>query len=40
VIDAIEGMSLAFPKMDRAQRQALAAARAELTGTARGNHSR
>jgi PPK2 family polyphosphate:nucleotide phosphotransferase len=34
VIDAMEDMSLAFPKMDRAQRQALAAARAELDGRA------
>jgi hypothetical protein len=32
VIDALEDMSLAFPKMDRAQRQALKAARAELGG--------
>jgi PPK2 family polyphosphate:nucleotide phosphotransferase len=34
VIDAMEDMSLAFPTMDRAQRQALAAARAELAGRA------
>jgi polyphosphate kinase 2 (PPK2 family) len=34
VIEAMEEMSLAFPKMDRAQRQALAAARAELDGRA------
>jgi PPK2 family polyphosphate:nucleotide phosphotransferase len=34
VIDAMEDMSLAFPTMDRAQRQALAAARAELDGRA------
>jgi len=33
VVDAMEEMSLAFPKMDRAQRQALAAARAELEKT-------
>ena len=32
VIDALEDMSLAFPSMDRAQRQALKAARAELGG--------
>jgi PPK2 family polyphosphate:nucleotide phosphotransferase len=33
VIDAMEAMSLAFPTMDRAQRKALAAARAELEGS-------
>ena len=38
VIDAMEDMSLAFPTMDRAQRRALEAARAELEGTVRGNH--
>src|SRR5688500_2972467 len=34
VIDAMEDMSLAFPTLDRAQRRALAAARAELDGGA------
>jgi len=34
VIDAMEEMSLGFPKVDRAQRTALDAARAELLGTA------
>ena len=34
VIDAMEDMSLAFPTLDRAQRRALAAARAELDGQA------
>ena len=34
VIDAMEEMSLGFPKVDRAQRKALDAARAELLGTA------
>ena len=33
VIDALDEMSLAYPKMDRAQRQALEAARAELEKT-------
>jgi PPK2 family polyphosphate:nucleotide phosphotransferase len=40
VIDAMEDMSLAFPKMDRAQRRALEAARAELEGTGRVNQTR
>jgi PPK2 family polyphosphate:nucleotide phosphotransferase len=38
VIDAIEEMDVAFPTMDRAKRKELEAARAELGGTARGNH--
>jgi PPK2 family polyphosphate:nucleotide phosphotransferase len=33
VVDALEEMALAFPKMDRAQRKALEAARAELEKT-------
>jgi PPK2 family polyphosphate:nucleotide phosphotransferase len=37
VIDAMEEMSLAFPKVDRAQRKALEAARAELLGTVPAN---
>jgi PPK2 family polyphosphate:nucleotide phosphotransferase len=39
VIDAMEDMSLAFPTLDRAQRRALAAARAELEGGAGGTRS-
>ena len=34
VIEAMEGLSLGFPKVDRAQRKALEAARAELLGKA------
>ena len=36
VIEAMEEMSLAFPKLDRAQREALDAARTELLGKAPG----
>jgi hypothetical protein len=35
VIDAMEDMALAFPKVDRAQRRELAAAYAALAGPAR-----
>jgi PPK2 family polyphosphate:nucleotide phosphotransferase len=40
VIDALEEMSLAFPKVDREKRRALEAARAELLGSAPGRTSR
>jgi PPK2 family polyphosphate:nucleotide phosphotransferase len=38
VIEAMEEMSLAFPKVDRPQRNALEAARAELLGITRSRH--
>jgi PPK2 family polyphosphate:nucleotide phosphotransferase len=39
VVDAMEEMSLSFPKMDQAKRRELAAARAELEAASRGTPS-